>query len=301
MKPLVALLLILSAPLIVYASGPKQTARTKVAYQFSYTPIYQIETELDVGGKFDVQRHFLRLDTSRFINQNWMVGVGLSLDYENWNFSDIAGLAGADLWDEIVRPGISVPIFFRTDSNWLFALIPSLDFAGASGAEIDEALSYGAVLSAAYTFNPNLTLGLGGGIFDRLDQMEFFPYVVIDWQINDRLQLTNPFRAGPVGPAGLELVYRTRERLEMGIGGAYRSYRFRLDDSSAIADGIGQVDFWAGFVRMSWPLGRQVHLDLNGGALYSGQITIEDRDANELGDTGYETAPFIGLTLRGRF
>jgi hypothetical protein len=301
MKYLIALFLMLFLPAIVSASETKQPIRPKIGYQFSYTPLYQFETELDAGGQFDVQRHFFRFDVSRFIDRHWMVGVGLSLDYERWSFSDIAGLAGADLWDEIIRPGLSVPLFYRTDGNWLFSLIPSLDFAGASGAEIDEAFSYGAVLSAAYAFTPNLTMGLGGGIFERLDQMEIFPYVVVDWQLNDRFSLTNPFRAGPVGPAGLELVYRSKEGLEMGIGGAYRSYRFRLDDSSAIQDGIGQVDFWASFVRMSCPLGRQVHLDLNGGALFSGQITIEDKDANELGDTGYETAPYLGLTLRGRF
>ena len=80
-----------------------------------------------------------------------------------------------------------------------------MDFAGASGAETGESLSYGAVLSAAYAFGPDLMVGLGAGVFERLDQSEVFPYVVIDWKINDRLRLTNPFRAGPVGPAGLEL------------------------------------------------------------------------------------------------
>jgi hypothetical protein len=204
------------------------------------------------------------------------------------------------LWDEILRPGISIPIFYRTDSNWRFGFIPSLDFASASGAETDESLSYGTIVSTAYTFSPNLTLGVGSGIFERLDQTEVFPFVVIDWQINDQLQLTNPFMAGPVGPAGLELICRPKDRLEIGIGMAYRSYRFRLGDSSAAAGGIGQVDFWATFVRVGWQLGKRYQLDLNGGALFGGKITIEDENANKLGDTKYDTAPFLGVTLRGR-
>ncbi|BBO69399.1 hypothetical protein DSCA_33290 [Desulfosarcina alkanivorans] len=283
------------------SAGPGQGDRPNIGYRFSYTPIYQFETDLDSGGRFDVQRHFLRFDIARLIDRHWTVGLGLGVDYERWTFSDIDGLAGVDLWNEIFRPGISVPIFYRTDTPWRFGVIPSMDFAGASGADAGESLSYGVVLSAAYTFGPDLMLGLGGGIFERLDQSEVFPYLVVDWKINDRLRLTNPFRAGPVGPAGLELVYTPNDALEMGVGGAYRSYRFRLDDSSVVADGIGEVAFWAPFIRVGRSLGSRCRLDLNGGALVGGSITIEDENAHELGDTDYDPAPFIGLTLKGRF
>lgn len=280
-------------------NGPK--GRPATAYRFSYTPIYQFETDLDSGGQFDVQRHFLRFDILRTIDRHWAVGLGLSFDYEHWDFSGLDGLAGADLWDDIFRPGISIPVFYRTENNWRFGIIPSLDFAGATGAETSESLSYGAVLSAAYSFSPDLMLGLGAGIFERLDQTDAFPFVVINWKINDRMRLTNPFRAGPVGPAGLELVYTPGDRWEMGIGGAYRSYRFRLDDSSVVADGIGQVDFWAPFLRVGWRLKEYGHFDIHGGALFGGSITIEDENGNELGETDYDTAPFIGVTFRGRF
>ena len=275
--------------------------RAKTSYRFSYTPIYQFETDLDSGGKFDVQRHFLRFGISRSIDRHWTVGIGLSFDYERWDFSDIAGLAGVDLWDEIFRPGISVPIFYSTGDKWRFGIIPSIEVAGASGAEIDESISYGAVLSAAYEVRPNLMLGLGIGIFERLEESDVFPFMVIDWKINDRLRLTNPFRAGPVGPAGLELIYTPNGNWEMGVGGAYRSYRFRLDDSTAVADGIGEVDFWAPFLRVGWRLGEHYRLDINGGALMGGSITIEDENGNELGETDYDTAPFIGLTIKGQF
>ncbi|MBC2711901.1 MAG: hypothetical protein HGJ94_13205 [Desulfosarcina sp.] len=301
-----ALLLVLAAMAMpghadVQSTESAERGGSKTMVRLSYTPLYQFETDLDSGGKFDVQRHFLRFDVSRFIDPNWMVGVGVSFDYERWNFSDIAGLAGVDLWDGIFRPGISIPVFYSTDNNWRFGIIPSIDFAGATGAETSESISYGAVVSAAYTFGSNLMLGLGTGIFERLDQTEAFPFVVIDWKINDRMRLVNPFPAGPVGPAGLELVYTPGDTVEIGIGGAYRSYRFRLDDSSVVADGIGQVDFWASFVRVGWRLGKHYQFDINGGALFGGSITIEDENANELGETDYDTAPFIGMTFKGRF
>ena len=280
------------------ASGERD--RPQTGYRFSYTPIYQFETDLDSGGSFDVQRHFLRFDIARFVDRHWTVGLGLSFDYERWNFSDVPGLSGVDPWDEIFRPGLSLPVFYSTGGKWRFGVIPSIDFAGASGAEAGDSLSYGAVLSAAYAFGPDLMLGLGTGIFERLDQSDVFPFVVINWKINNRLRLTNPFRAGPVGPAGLELVYAPDDSWEMGMGGAYRSYRFRLDDSSAVADGIGEVDFWAPFLRVGWRLGEHYRLDINGGAMVGGSITIEDENGNELGETDYDTAPFVGVTLKGQ-
>ena len=52
---------------------------------------------------------------------------------------------------------------------------------------------------------------------------------------------------------------------------------------------------------MGWRLGERYRFDFNGGALVGGSITIEDENGNELGQTDYDTAPFIGLTLSGRF
>lgn len=280
-------------------SGEKSKAET--CSRFSYAPIYQLETDMGAGGSFDVQRHFLRFDVTQIINHHWMVGVGLGFDFERWNFSDITAFAGVDLWDELFRPGLSIPIFYSPGGNWQFGIIPSVEIAGSSGADVSESLSYGSVLSAAYAFGPNLTLGLGAGVFRRLDQTEAFPYIVIDWEINSRLRLANPFQAGPVGPVGLELSYTPNDNWEMGLGGAYRSYRFRLGDSSAVTGGIGQVDFWAPFLRLGRKLGQRYQLDINVGATVDGSITIEDENASKIGETDYDTAPFLAVTLKGQF
>lgn len=280
------------------SAGP---APPKYTFSFSYTPVYQFETDLDSGGEFDVERHFLRFDVTRIVDRQWAVGLGLSFDYENWNFSGIDGLAGIDLWDEIFRPGISLPIAYSTTNQWRLMAIPSVEFAGASGAETDESLSYGAVISAMHAAGPNLRIGVGAGVFDRLDEWEAFPFLAIDWKIDDRFKISNPFRAGIAGPAGLELVYTPTDRWELGMGGAFRSYRFRLDDSDAVPDGIGEVEFWAAFLRIGWRLGESYRLDINGGACIDGKISIDDEDGNDLGETGTDTAPFVGITLKGRF
>lgn len=279
----------------------KRGAAPKSDYRFSYTPIYQFDTDLDSGGQFDVQRHLVRFDTVRSINKEWSVGLGLSFDYERWNFTNRAGLPSVGLWDAIYRPGMSIPIFYAPAGNWRLGFIPSIDFAGASGAETSESFSYGAVFSAAYSFGQRLMLGVGAGWFERFDESALFPYVIVNWKINEQLRLSNPHRAGPVGPAGLELVCTPTSNWEVGMGGAYRSYRFRLDDSSTVSDGIAEVNFWAPFLRAGRKIGNHYRADIHGGVMVDGSITIENKDANELGKTGYETVPFVGITLKGRF
>jgi len=300
---LVSLIWTLSFPPIIAADQTKPAGKRppQTRYTMSYTPLYQLKADLDSGGSFDVQRHFLRFNANRTLNRHWLVGLGLRFDYEKWDFSEVQRLAGIDLWDEIFRPGLSVPVFYMPGNQWRFGLIPSIELAGATGAEAGESLSYGTALMAAYALRPNLTIGLGAGVFERLDQTEGYFFPVVDWQINDQLQLTNPFEAGPVGPAGLELAYKPDDHWEMGVGGAYRSYRFRLDDSSTVADGIGQVDFWAPFARVGRRISKHLLLELNGGAALDGKIIIEDRNARHIGETDYETAPFVGLTLQGKF
>jgi len=110
-------------------------------YTLSYTPLYQVKADLDIGGSFDVQRHFLRFNANRLINRHWMVGLGLRFDYEYWDFSDVRSVAGVDLWDEIYRPGLSVPVFYMPGKQWRLGLIPSVEMAGATGAEAGESLS----------------------------------------------------------------------------------------------------------------------------------------------------------------
>jgi hypothetical protein len=52
---------------------------------------------------------------------------------------------------------------------------------------------------------------------------------------------------------------------------------------------------------MGWRLGKNYRLDISGGAVIGGSITIEDKENNELGETDYDAAPFVGFTLRGQF
>jgi hypothetical protein len=270
-------------------------------YSLVYTPVYQFKTDLDGGGTFDVRRHYFRFGAFRRLDPQWSVGLDVSYDYENWNFSDVDDIVGTDLWNTIHRPGIGVALNRTFSTQWRLGIVPSVEFSGASGADLDEALTYGAMVSLSHAFSRDLVLGIGAGVFDRLEETEAFPFLVIDWQITPRFRLTNPLRAGPAGPAGLELVYGPDGIWSFGIGGAYRSYRFRLDDRSAVADGVGEVEFLTTFAKAACRFGPRIRLALFAGAFFNGDISIEDDRGNKLGTTDYDTAPFVAISVTGRF
>jgi hypothetical protein len=278
-----------------------ENQKAPVYYSFSYAPFYQFETDLEGSGKFNVSRHFFRFDVLRTINRHLRIGLGLAYDFENWDFEGVANVAGATPWSKIHRPGISLPIIYALSADWQLGFTPAIEFSGESGAEPDEAFTYGGVFSLMHPVNKKLLLGIGFGVFDRLEKLEVFPFIVINWKINEQFRISNPLRAGPSGPAGLELVYSPWEKWEFGIGSAYRSYRFRLDDKSAVANGIGEVDSLVTFVRVDRKLGANLNIGLFGGALFDGELSIEDAQGDDLASVTYDPAPFLALTFTGRF
>jgi hypothetical protein len=149
-------------------------------------------------------------------------------------------------------------------------------------------------------FSPTLTLGAGAAVFRQLDDTKTFPFIAIDWEMNVQWTLTNPFSAGPMGGAGLELTFDPGNGWEAGFGGAYRSYQFRLDRDGPVPDGIGEQRFIPLFVRLSRDFGAS-SLDLYAAALVNGRLTVKNANGIELASEDYGTAPALGLSFRHRF
>jgi hypothetical protein len=186
--------------------------------------------------------------------------------------------------------------------NWSFHFIPSVQFARESGADWGDSLAYGAVAMANYRFNPRLALGIGAGAFRDRDKTRGFPFITIFWQITDHLRLSNPLRSGPAGAAGLELSYAPNRQLEFALGGAWRSFRFRLDDQNKNApNGIGQANIIPLWGRMSLNLSPRFGLDLYAGGAFGGTLRLEDEDGTLIAEVDHDPAPFAALILRANF
>jgi hypothetical protein len=150
-------------------------------------------------------------------------------------------------------------------------------------------------------YSPKLVLGIGAGVFRQIDETKVFPFLIVNWQIDDKWRLSNPFRGGPAGGAGLELVYTIDDNWEAAGGGTWRDYRFRLSENGPNPNGIGQNQGIPLFARLSRRLGPNARLDLYAGAVVAGEIKLRDSGGNTLVSSDYNAAPLVGLTLRGNF
>jgi hypothetical protein len=269
-------------------------------WPLSITPVHQFDADFDRGGSSSVSRLVASGMAGREFGSHVTVGVLARYEYEKWRFSNPTAFGGTAPWTNLQILNLGLDFDYETDSGWGFSVSPSVQWSAETGAAWSKALTYGATLSAEKKLRSDLTLGLGVGVYSEIEKTRAFPFLIVDWDITERWSLNNPFQAGPAGPAGLELSYDLGNRWEVAFGGAYRSYRYRLDDSGPSAGGVGQVDGIPVFLRLSRTF-EQLKLDLYGGVVFAGRLTVEYTGARGTASDTYDPAPFVALTLSARF
>ena len=261
----------------------------------------EFDTDLDRGGSFRWAGVIASGSLLRQVTPQFAAGVTFQYDYQSWTFDQPAAFGGVAPWGDVMQPRVGLTFVYAPTSDWRFVVSPSVAWAYESGASTGDALEYGGVVIASRVFSPQLTLGLGAAIYRQIDETKVFPFLAIDWKIDDRWRLSNPFPAGPVGGAGLELTYAFAEGWETGFGGAYRSYQFRLDRDGPVPGGIGENRSLPLFVRLSRNIGKDAQVDLHVAALVNGRLKVKNQDGQDLASDDYATAPVLGLTVRYRF
>ena len=120
---------------------------------------------------------------------------------------------------------------------------------------------------------------------------------MVTWKLKKNLTIQNPFRAGPAGPAGLELAWDASEKWQVGSGAAYRSFRFRLDDDGLAPGGVGEMTGVPVWVRSSWQAGPKSRLHLHTGAILAGEVVLENSTGRKVGSKHMDPSPVAALTL----
>lgn len=266
----------------------------------SVTPLYQLDASLDGGGKFGAAGVVSRLGFLAPVSPSTRVGITLNYDYFDYRFDSPTVFGTAPPWGNAQRVGVSVPLLLRASESWSWQVTPSLDYFAESGADWSDAVSYGAIVAATREFASG-RIGLGVGVFQQPEKTLAFPFVAVDWRFSERLRLTNPLAAGPTGPAGLELRYALGGDWQLGAGGAWRAYRFRLDDAGIAPNGIAEERGVVGFVHLTRGFGRTASLDLYLGGVFGGELRLQDASGNDLVKTDFDPAPLIGVTFSARF
>jgi hypothetical protein len=265
------------------------------------TGLAQFDTDLDRGGKFNWGGVLASGNVLHQFTTQFGAGVSARYEYQSWHFSQPTAFGGTAPWQNLNFPQVGATFIYAPADDWSVMFVPSVQWAYETGASTGDALNYGGVISAAKTLSPNLTLGLGAAVYHQIYTTKVYPFPIIDWRIDEHWTLTNPFQAGPAGGAGLELTYGFAQDWELGLGGSYRSFVYRLAAEGPAGNGIGQNNFVPVFLRLSWKLDKGTGIDLYAAALTGGKLTVKNASGNDLSNDAYRTAPAIGLTLQTRF
>jgi hypothetical protein len=289
------------AVLALSVLGTVQSQEARWQPFVSVTPVYEGKGDLDQGGDFSVWRAFLRAGAVGGIGGGHTAGVTLNYDYNDYSFSNPVAFGGVAPWNIVQRYGVAVPFSFALRDGWSVGFVPSVDWFRENGADTGDSLSWGGIVSATKRFADGNRLGLGVGIYDRIEETSAFPFLIVDWRLSDRWRLVNPLAAGPTGPAGLELDYRLDDNWELGVGAAWRRVRFRLSDSGPVPNGVGEDRGMPVFLRATRNVGRQSTLHLYAGVVVAGELRVEDSSGNRLRSEDYDPAPLLGVTFTARF
>jgi len=277
-------------------AAPNRSSAPEVSLSMSH--VWFDGADLDSGGELESNHSYLRAGIDWQRGRGESIGLSIGAAAHSYSFDNIGG---TEPWDDVASYSLGLNWRRPHGDAGMWFVAPSVDFSGASGADFGDSLTYGTVASYAHRFSDSLTLGFGIAAFHGLEDSNVFPVILIDWQINDRWSVGNPFRPGPVGPAGIELVYAVSADFEIGLGGGWRSNRFRLDDDGTVPDGIGEVQGVPAFLRLSWKLNDAFSADLFAGMFLAGEVTLEDENGHELDSNDLDSTPLAGLSFTGRF
>jgi len=272
-----------------------------VSASTAITGVNQFSTDLDGGGDFRWAAGIVSGNITRQLTPELGAGFSVRYDYDAWSFGKPVAFGGKAPWENLNAPNIAGSLTYAITPDVLVGFVPSFGWSFESGANTGDALVYGAILSATKVFSDRLVLGIGASVVHQIDENKVFPFLIIQWQIDERWRLANPFRAGPAGGAGLELAYAIDDNWEIAGGGTYRSYRFRLKNDGPTPDGVGENRFFPVFARLTRKFGAPTKLDFYAGVSAGGRLSVNNAQGNEVARDDYKTAPAIGVTLSHRY
>jgi len=261
----------------------------------------QADADLDDGGEVALDRAGIDGSLKYGLGDGHSVGLNISYVRSAYDFSGATAFGGTEPWEDIDFMDLGLSFNYQIDRTQSLFVMPSIRFAGETDADFNDGLEWGGVMGYVKQFNRSLALGIGGGVFTGLEETTVFPFLYVYWQMSDDWRVSNPFRPGPSGPAGLEVVYTGAENWEFGLGGGYRSSRFALDDEGVAPEGYGQNESAILFTRATYSFNRANTLDLYLGTAVAGELTLDDRKGRKIQSEDYDPSLMAAIAYSLKF
>lgn len=261
----------------------------------------QSAADLDAGGDFSADRTAITGSLLYGLSSGNRLGLNLGYERAAYDFNRPTAFGPSAPWEDVSFFDLGISYHHHLDASQSLFLAPSLRFASEDGADLLDGLEWGGLFGYIKQFSPDLALGIGAGVFTGLEETNGFPFLYIYWQMAENWRLSNPFRPGPSGPAGVELVYSGVDKWEFSLGTAYRNNRFALDDNGIGPDGYAETEASLVFLRASHRFDRAQMLDLYLGTLLGGELTVEDKNGRKIESEDYDPSVVAAIAYSLRF
>ena len=268
-------------------------------YQIDGLAAYQSDADLSEGGDFSASRAFLRATALYNVDGGTSVGLSASIGRFDYDFSQ----AENQPWEDIRDIRISVPVRFRVGETASVFVSPQIRWDYQSGVDASDGRTYGVFAGIAWRLSENLTIGPAFGAFSQIedDNVDFFPALLVDWDINDRWNLNTGSGIGATQGPGLTLGYALNDKMTLALSARSERIRFRLDDTGLAPNGVGEDKSVPVVVSFGYNPNPGVSLNVFAGAELDGRLTLDDANGTELSRQSYDTAPLLGVAFRARF
>ena len=277
----------------VHAYDPGGTA---AGWKTSVTAAYawQGNADIDSGGEFSVNRGVVQLNSSRRVSNRLFTGLTLGYEEDDYNFS----ASSSQPWNDIRTLQFGLSLRYLASEKWALFGLPLLRYSTEKGEDLSKGREYGLLAGASYRFSEKLTLGPGFGVISGIGgEEDFFPILLVNWNITDTLSLeTGRGIAASRGP-GLSLKWKPARQWELGIAARYEKSRFRL----ATDNNIGEDKSVPVLLTASWKQSKQFSVTAFTGIETSGKLSLENSDGNRIESLSYDTAPLAGILARFAF
>jgi hypothetical protein len=265
--------------------------------------VHQSEADLkDNSGGFSKDRWFVGAGVDYAFNRRNSIGISVGGGQANYDFNDKTGFGGGTPWNKIDDSRVTLNGRFGFGETGSIFIIPTLRFNGEKDASSSDSRTWGVFAAATWKVKENLTIGPGVGIFSRLeDGTKAFPVLAIEWDINDRWNLsTGRGLASSQGP-GLNLSYKLNEDWSLGLAGRYENSEFRLDDEGPAAGGVGRDQAIPLVFTANLTPTKKLTVSMFAGLQFSGKLKIKDSDGELVEESKYDPALLAGVSFNFRF
>lgn len=271
-------------------------------YSVSATTLWTPGAGLDTGGETRLTSHHLRASGERRLGASSEVGVRVSYDHIDRSFSGTNGFGALERLSSMNRLGIAGSISSRTQFGVSYGMRPFVSWAFESGAFSADAMSYGASLAALTGLSKGRRIGAGVRLSRDMDHStKASPIIIVHWEINENWTIANPREANFTSPAGVEIRYQRGEDWWVALAGIYGSSDYRLDKGGPASEGIGESSGILSYVRATHRWTSVFRINGYVGAIFEGELEVEDVDGNEIASSQYDAVPFVALSVEGRF